>query len=90
VLNAQLPGGLMTIDPAAYATLQAQAAADAQAVLDAQATIAAAATAQAAADAAEAQAVNLLNAAANKTPVSDETRAYVDGLLEGKITLPAP
>jgi hypothetical protein len=34
--------------------------------------------------------VNLLNAAANKTPVSDETRAYVDGLLEGKITLPAP
>ena len=68
--------------------LQAQAAADALAVTNAQATIDAAAAAQEAADAAEAEAVNLLDAAANKTPVSEDTRAALDALLEGKITAP--
>ena len=88
VLDAQLPGGLMETDPTAYAALQAQAAADALAVTNAQATIDAAAAAQEAADAAEAEAVNLLDAAANKTPVSEDTRAALDALLEGKITAP--
>jgi hypothetical protein len=42
---------------------------------------------QAAADAADAMAMDLLEDAANK-PVTEDVRAAVDGLLEGKITLP--
>lgn len=53
-------------------------------VEQAQADIDASATALADAEAAEAEAVELLNAAANKTPVSEETRAALDQLLEAK------
>jgi hypothetical protein len=87
VADAEL-AGLNISDTTAYDALVATRDADAQAVADAQATIDAAAAAQAAADAAEAEAVNLLNAAANKTPVSEDTRAALDALLEGKITAP--
>jgi hypothetical protein len=87
VTDAEL-AGLNISDPIAYGELVATRDADALAVTNAQATINAAATAQEAADAAEAEAVSLLDAAANKTPVSDDTRAALDALLEGKITAP--
>ena len=48
----------------------------------AQATAEAAATA---ATTAETEAVDAINAAANKTPVDEETRAALDKLLEGKL-----
>jgi hypothetical protein len=76
-LNADFTAGL--IDQATYdsqlTSLQ----------MAAEAAAADAAALQAAADAADAQAASLLEAAANKTPVTEEVRAAVDALLEGKI-----
>jgi hypothetical protein len=68
------------------AALDAAAATTARAEADAAAALAA--TAAADAVAAETEALSLLDAAANKTPVSPETRDALDALLEGKITAP--
>ena len=73
------------VDAAQTTADSLQAAADAAAaqIPDAEATVA---HAEIDAEAAEAAAQEALNFAANKTPVSDETKAALDALLAGKIT----
>jgi hypothetical protein len=82
---AELQGLNDAVDAAQTTADSLQAAADAAAaqIPDAEATVA---QAEIDAEAAEAAAQEALNSAANKTPVSDETKAALDALLVGKIT----